>query len=216
MNFVFDEDFNNDNIDEDFINSNLNNNIYDNIGITLLGGKIFFPPPIPISNICFPANTPIIIDQGIIHIEKINTKIHTIRGNKIIAITKTISKEKYLVCFEKHSIKFNYPNRRTYMSKEHKIYYNGKLIEAYKFIGHFDNITKIHYNGDILYNILMEKYDTINVNNLICETLHPNNIIAKLFTSNLSQEYKNKLIIINNSIMKKEYKSNKKSRFNIF
>jgi len=109
----------------------------------------------------------------------------------------------------------NYPNKKTFMSKEHKLYYNGKLTEAYKFIGYFSNVSKIHYNGDILYNILMENYNTINVNNLICETLHPNNIIAKIYTSNLSEEYKNKIIIINNSIIKKGIKSNK-TRFNIF
>jgi hypothetical protein len=206
---------------EDFINTNLNSNIYDNVGITLLDGRIIPPtppvppvPPTPISIICFQKNTPILTDQGIIPIDKINTKIHTIRGNKIIAITKTISIDNYLVCFEKNSLKFNYPCKKTIMSKDHKLYYNGKLTEAYKFIELFPNVTKIQYNGDILYNILMEKHDIINVNNLICETLHPDNIIAKIFTSNLSEEHKNSMIIINNSIMKKNYNSTKK-RFNI-
>lgn len=206
---------------EDFINTNLNSNIYDNVGITLLDGRIITTtppvppvPPTPISIICFQKNTPILTDQGIIPIDKINTKIHTIRDNKIIAITKTISIDNYLVCFEKNSLKFNYPCKKTVMSKDHKLYYNGKLTEAYKFIELFPNVTKIQYNGDILYNILMEKHDIINVNNLICETLHPDNIIAKIFTSNLSEEHKNSMIIINNSIMKKNYNSTKK-RFNI-
>jgi len=208
--------------ENDFINENLNKNMYDNIGITILDGFIIPsipsipppPPPTPISNICFPANTPITTDQGIIPIGKINTKFHTIKGNKIIAITKTISKDNYLVCFEKHSLKFNYPNKNTIMSKDHKLYFNGKLTKASEFIGNFDNVIKIHYDGDFLYNILMEKYDTIKVNNLICETLHPDNIIAKIYTTDLSTEYKNKIIIINNSIMEKEDKINKQKRFN--
>jgi hypothetical protein len=199
--------------DNDFIEENLNSNIYDNIGITLLRGDA---PITPISEICFPANTPIVTDQGVIPIEKINANVHTIRGNKIIAITKTVSKENYLVCFEKHSIKFNYPNRRTCMSKQHKIYYNGKLTEAHKFIGHFDNVTKMHYNGEVLYNVLMEKYDVITVNNLICETLHPDNIVAKIFASKFSQEYKNKIILINNFNVEQQRRSNKNNRFKLF
>ena len=212
--------------DEDFIDSNLNSNMYDNIGITILTGikKVaptpHIPPPTPISDICFPANTPIKTDQGNISIEKIDINIHTIHGNKIVAVTKTISKHSYLVCFEKHSIKFNYPNKKTLISKEHKIYHYGKLIEAYKLIDYFSDIKKIYYDEVILYNVLMENYSTINVNNLICETLHPNNIIAKIFSSNISNEDKNKIIIINNSIMEKKNKLNSNrlnpNRFNIF
>ena len=94
------------------------------------------------------------------------------------------------------------------MSKDHKIYYNGQFIEAYKFVNKFKNVVKIKYNNEILYNILMEKYDKININNLICETLHPKNIIAKLYMSNLEEEYKNKIIeIMNHSIIKNNYKS---------
>jgi hypothetical protein len=209
--------------DEDFIDSNLNNNMYDNIGITILTGikKAASPsPPTPISDICFPASTPIKTDQGNIPIEKIDINIHTIRGNKIVAVTKTISKNNYLVCFEKHSLKQNYPNKRTFISKEHKIYHYGKLTEAYKLIDYFSDIKKIYYDEVILYNILMETYSTINVNNLICETLHPNNIIAKIFSSNISDEDKNKIIIINNSIMEKKNKLNTNrlnpNRFNVF
>lgn len=207
--------------DEDFIDSNLNNNMYDNIGIIILPGinKTSIPPippipPIPIADICFPANTPIKTDQGNIPIEKIDINIHTIHGNKIVAVTKTISKHSYLVCFEKDSIKQNYPNKKTFISKEHKIYYHGKLIEAHKFTHHFSDIKKIYYDELILYNILMKNYSTINVNNLICETLHPNNIIAKIFSGNISDENKNRLIIINNST-KKINKLNS-NRFSIF
>ena len=57
----------------------------------------------------------------------------------------------------------------------------------------------------------MENYDKILVNNLICETLHPNNIIAKLYKTKYSEDYKEKIIfIINSSIRRNDYKSYKK------
>ena len=172
--------------------------------------KSIIGPP-PISNICFLSDTPITTDQGICSIECINTDINTIDNKQIISITQTVTQDKYLVCFEKNSLGVNYPINKTIMSKDHKIYYKGKMISAYKFINHFENVKKIKYNGEILYNILMEKYEKINVNNLICETLHPKNIIAKLYTSNLNKEYKNKIIVImNNSIINNDHKSYKK------
>jgi len=41
-------------------------------------------------------------------------------------------------------------------------------------------VTKIPYTGETLYNVLMEKYGYMMINNLICETLHPDNIMAKI------------------------------------
>ena len=53
---------------------------------------------------------------------------------------------------------------------------------AKDFIGKYENIYKIKNNNQILYNILLKKYYKRIVNNLICETLHPDNTIAKLYT----------------------------------
>jgi hypothetical protein len=152
-----------------------------------------FKPNVPV---CFVKGTPILVDQGIIPIESIDHNTHTINGNKIVAVTKTISIDDYLVCFYKHSLGINKPNRDTIMSRDHKIRYKGKMIEAEKFIGlQFENVKKVKYNGDTLYNILMEEASTINVNNLICETLDPNNIVAKLYTSNLN-DFEKYLVVI--------------------
>jgi len=161
------------------------------------------PAPVPISNICFIKGTPIETDSGVINIEDIDTKIDKINGKNIIAITKTINSDKALICFEKDSIHKNYPNKKTIVSKNHKIYYQGKMIEAYKFLNLFKNVHKIKYNGEILYNILMETHEIIIVNNMYVETLHPNNLIAKLYNSPYDQNYKNKLICIMNDAMKK-------------
>ena len=133
-----------------------------------------------ISNICFPAGTPIKTDQGYIPIETILPNIHTINNKKIINITETVSLEDYLVCFEKNSLGYNIPSEKTVLSKKHKIFYNDKMVEAVSFIGISNDIHKVEYNGEILYNVLMEDYDKMLVNNLICETLHPDNIIVKI------------------------------------
>jgi hypothetical protein len=147
-----------------------------------------------ITNICFPADTPVLTDQGIIAIQKIDPKVNTIDNKKIVAITESISQDDYLVCFKKHCLGYNYPSEDTVMTKEHKIKYDKQMVEADNFLGYIDNVKKVDYNGEILYNVLMEKYEKINVNNLICETLHPQNKIAKIYNSKFSEDYKNKLI----------------------
>lgn len=75
------------------------------------------------------------------------------------------------------------------------------MIKAVDFIGKYKNVHKIKYNGDILYNVLLEKYDKILVNNLICETLHPRNAIAKWHTSlnNLCVEEQTRLVKMHNN-----------------
>ena len=80
------------------------------------------------------------------------------------------------------------------------------MIKAKKFIGKYENIYKIKNNNEILYNILLEKYDKMIVNNLICETLHPDNMIAKLYTLlpryNLEQQCR-MIATYNNFVTKK-------------
>jgi hypothetical protein len=134
-----------------------------------------------LSDICFIAGTPITTDQGNIPIEKIDPSIHTIRNKKIVAITKTVTQDKYLVCFEKDALGKNIPSQQTIISKNHKLFYNGKMGKACEFLKNFDNVTKVKYTGAILYNVLLEEHDKMMVNNLICETLHPENGVAKVY-----------------------------------
>ena len=157
-----------------------------NIGIVGNNEKIsslFTITPIsnPISDTCFPAGTPITCNQGNIPIEKINPDIHTIRNKKILGITKTITQDKYLVCFEKDALGNNIPSQKTIMSKNHCIFYKGEMVPAKYFVGTIDKIYKIEYRKKVLYNVLMEEYDKMVVNNLICETLHPKNGMAILY-----------------------------------
>lgn len=135
--------------------------------------------------ICLPAGTPILTDQGLVAIENINISNNTIDGQKIIAITKTITPEKELICFEKYSLGLNIPNKRTVMTPGHQIYYKGNLIQAKHFVGRLGGVFTIPYIGDVLYNVLLKNHSLMKVNNMILETLHPENRVAKKILNNL-------------------------------
>ena len=133
-----------------------------------------------ISNICFPAKTPVNTDQGMIHIDKLDPNIHTIRNKRIVAITKTISQDKNLVQINKNAIGENIPSKKTKISNYHTLLYKGTMVHAMDLVGKVSGVKYIEYNQEILYNVLMENHDKMIVNNLIVETLNPNNAIAKL------------------------------------
>ena len=171
------------------------------------------PSPLPVSNICFPAGTLINTDQGRIAIEKINPNINTINNKRIVDIIKTIYNDDYLVGFKKNSISINYPSEFTVMTKNHKISWQGVMFEAHTFLYRYDNVVKVKYNREILYNVLMEEHSNIIVNNMICETLDPNNVVAKLY-NRFSKYTKNDRYKISNfitdSIKKTKYNQYKK------
>ena len=162
----------------------------------------------------FPCKNTCYYRPRIIAIEKINPKIHTIRKNEVIAITKTVTQDKYLVCFEKDSLGKNIPNQKTVISRNHKLFYKGNMMRAKDFINDFENVKQIKYSGEILYNVLLKEHNKMIVNNLICETLHPENSVAKLYKvlETLTPEKQYKLIEkVNEYVVKNKcYSSSKK------
>ena len=134
---------------------------------------------IPISPICFPAGTLVTTDQGDIAIDKIIPLVHTINNKFVKAITQTILPESYVICIYKDAFGINYPNKTTIISRNHKILHDGKLIKVYKLVGRYKKIRPVAYNKEIMYNVLLDTYHVMNVNNLTYETLHPENTIAK-------------------------------------
>ena len=144
--------------------------------------------------ICFPAGTPVVTDQGEIAIEKIDSKINTIRGKKIVAITK----EDKIVCIEKDALGKNIPSQKTLISRNHRVLYNKKMVKAKYIIGLVEGVYNKKYNGEILYNVLLETHEKMIVNNLIVETLDPSNVIAKLYNGTVNGEEKNNLILLIN------------------
>jgi hypothetical protein len=147
--------------------------------------------PIP-SHHCFPAYTPVLTDQGLINISNINTQIHTIHNQRIVALTHTYNIEKSMIMIKKNAIVFGVPNIDTVITQNHKILYGGKFVEAFNLINH-KSIYRIPYNGELLYNILLDNHTYMVINNLICETLDPNSLLAKLHKANLSIPDKNQI-----------------------
>jgi hypothetical protein len=148
------------------------------------------PTPTPI---CFPKGTPVTTNQGNIAIELLNPDIHTIRNKPIIAITQTRPLHSYIVSIEPNALGSNIPNARTQISKEHKVYYKGEMVKAKELVKVCSGVTKIPYTGETLYNVLMEKHDKMMINNLICETLHPENILAKIHNGKYTSIEANKI-----------------------
>ena len=138
------------------------------------------------SNICFVADTLVQTDQGKVMIKDLDSNINTIGNKKIVSITKTVMSDDKLVLIKKNALSKNVPNKDTTTSGFHKVKHNGKLIEAYKLANFYKDIKYIPYKGEILYNVLMENWETMKVHNMEVETLHPDNIIAKLHNSKLS------------------------------
>jgi surface protein len=152
--------------------------------------------PYPISRICFPGNTPIKTDQGKILIKDLKEKEHTIDGKRIVCVTRTVTNEKYLTCLEKDSLGENMPSKRTIMSGRHKLLYKGKMIESKHLIGKLENVKKIKYGGEVLYNVLMESHSEMMVNNLKCETLDPSSEIGIIHMLLLKLTNSNKIKLI--------------------
>ena len=154
----------------------------------LLTTAIAIPAPI-----CFPKGTPVLTNIGNVAIEKLNPDQHTIRGKEIVAITQSRPLQKHIVCFEKDSLSKNVPSQQTLCSMEHKVFYKGEMTKARNLVDLCENVTFIPYNGETLYNVLLKKHDKMMINNLVCETLHPENIAAKIFQMKDGQK-KNKAI----------------------
>jgi hypothetical protein len=130
------------------------------------------------SNICFSEGSIVTTDQGDVEIQNIDITYHTIRNNKIVALTETQSTEDYLVKIKKNSFG-NVPIQDTETTGNHMIY-NNAFVRA-KTLINGTTIEKIPYRGLPLYNILLEKHDIMMVNGLITETLNPENPIAKYY-----------------------------------
>ena len=145
-------------------------------------------------NICFLAGSLVKTDKGRVAIDKINKKYHTIRGKRILYVTKSISSSSYIIRIQKNSLGNNYPSKTTYLSHTHKIHYYNRMIKSYELL-HLFGVDIIPYHGETMYNILLDSYSRIEVNNLICETLHPNHILGLLY-SNMNIWNQNQINVI--------------------
>jgi hypothetical protein len=89
-----------------------------------------------------------------------------------------------------------------------KLHFNKEMIKAKNLIGQVEGIYYKKYNGEILYNVLMETHNKMIINDVIVETLDPNNIVAKLHDGSLNLKERNTIIASINqyaNYCKKEY-----------
>jgi len=155
--------------------------------IDLEGNRISYPSitfsyNIIYSVICFQRGTLIYSDQGAIEIQNLVPHVHTIYGQPIQAITATYYNEKHMIRIEPHALGPDCPSEVTYISRLHKIFFQGRMIPSYRFISR-PGFSWVPYDGEKLYNVLLYREGRMNVQGMVCETLDPRNPVAEMFTS---------------------------------
>ena len=161
---------------------------------------------------CFPEGTPVETDQGEVAIENLASKKYTIRGKEVVAITQTTPLQSHLIRFDKGSLGKNVPSVATTVSKEHRILYQGKMTKARDFVTTCQGVSQVPYNGELLYNVLLKKEGKMIVNNMICETLNPNDVLAKISTMEDTVEQEKALFQMNKLILDKHSNNCNKAR----
>ena len=162
--------------------------------------------------ICFPKGTPVTTNQGEMPIEDIIPGVHTIHGKKITAITCSHPNTSDIVLIKKHALGKNVPCMPTQISNHHRVLYKGKMEQAVDLVKMCEGVVKIPYNGETLYNVVMKKHDKMVINNLICETLHPENIMARICAGDYTHHEKVELC----NILKRIVKTNDYNAYNKF
>ena len=151
-----------------------------------------------ISNICFRGEAKVLTSEGYIEIRKVKRGMK-VQGEEIEEVTRTISNEKEVVLMKEGSIMKGMPKEETRITKEHKVLYKGRMIEAKELVNG-ESIVYEKYKGETLYNILLSWEGKMVVNGMIVETLSPSNNISKLYKilKGYKEEEKGEIIKIYN------------------
>ena len=142
----------------------------DKVTITTLNNDILATT---VTEICFPGNTPVLTDQGEININELVAGKHTIDGKTIRYITKVTNPNRTLTCIRRNAISDGVPSRKTIMTNEHRLMFEGEMVRAEELVDLVEGVFKVKNNGEPVYNVVMEKQDTMMVNGLRCETVNP-------------------------------------------
>ena len=167
------------------------------------------------SNICFKAGTKIVTDQGIVNIEMLG-KNNSIRGKKVVYVSKTENISDDMIIIKKGGLYDSVPNADTYLTEEHKIYYNREMIKV-KHLVNGETIIRKKMRKEIVYNVLLEGETSgkMIANGLISETLDPRSPMVKLLLTleEMSDSDKEEIIKVVNKKLKKEHdtRSSKKN-----
>ena len=122
---------------------------------------------------CFLGPTKVKTDQGLIAFNQL-TKYNTISNLKIKKVTKMYNSDDNLIFIKKHAFGKNIPNKNTYIGRNHGIYIDGKLVRARDLINKNSVQQHVRRVNDMIYNVLLEKYSIMYINNMPCETLNEN------------------------------------------
>ena len=85
------------------------------------------------------------------------------------------------------------PNKKTLVAPFHKFLVNNTLKMAVELVNN-DSIYLTTYKQQYLYNIILEEYGLIQVNNVVVETLHPSTLVAKLFDGSFDNKLRKKVV----------------------
>jgi len=153
------------------------------------------------SDICFVGNTVVETDQGGVCIRDLIPGVHTIGGGqKIVGITRTLYTDTHLVKMERDALELGVPSCETVMTMDHKVRYEGAWVMARHFVDVFRGVELVIYpKGEILFNVMLETYGCMKVHNMAVETLHPENLVARLYTTPWIAPYRDLLICELNS-----------------
>ena len=190
--------------------SELDNSIFDGIVGSGMTASCSLSNSHLLANTCFPGNTKVKTDQGRIRLDALDPSKHTVNGKKIVAVTRTKTLDKTLVLFRRNCLGMNVPRKDTYVSQAHGILRDGRLVRAIDFVGR-DGVVEVPYNGCVLFNVLLEEHATIHVNNLICETLHPDHRVAKMYRLAMDEPVREQFIKIMNHHFLKELSRQKRA-----
>jgi len=127
---------------------------------------------------CFLEGTPVLTDQGEIPIEQLTSK-NTIDDQKVVKVTKTMNKDNYMILIKKDALSQNVPSQDTYISKNHGIYIDDKLVYAKNLLLLKNlSITIMEIGHTYIYNVLLPTHSKMSVNNMTVETLDPSNPVV--------------------------------------
>ena len=118
---------------------------------------------------CFLGPTKVKTDQGLIAFNKL-TNYNTIDNLKIKKVIKMYNSDDNLIFIKKHAFGKNVPNKNTYIGRNHGIYIDGKVVRARNLINKKSVQQHARSTHDMIYNVLLEKYSVMYINNMPCET----------------------------------------------
>ena len=137
-------------------------------------------------------------------------KNNSIRGKKVVYVSKTENISEEMIIIKKGGLYDSVPNADTYITEEHKIFYNREMIRAKKLVNG-KTIYKVESLNETVYNVLLEGEEVgkMIANGLISETLNPKGEMVKLlcYVETLGMKEREEVIEEVNINMKKEHDS---------